>query len=71
MARYELESPEGKVWAATSTHVLVMVWAIGPGGRARWSHDRAAAIDDAKERVSAGVVPCDNEACDYCHPPEE
>src|SRR5688572_22772153 len=61
MRVYQLESPAGMVWSASSTHCLRVEW------REKDWKGRNEAVKDAIERMSHGVRACDNYDCDYCH----
>jgi len=57
---YQCEAPTGKVWAAASTHDMKVEWLKGD------SVYRDEAITDAVERLSLGLVDCDDEDCERC-----
>jgi hypothetical protein len=55
---YGIEAPQGYVWAATSTHEMILHWFKG---NQAWDN-----VQDAIERVTLGIVPCDDEDCEWC-----
>lgn len=61
-ASYNIDAPTGKVWAASSTHFLTVYW------RTNEEAYRNSSIVDALERMEMGMVECDDEECEFCHP---
>jgi hypothetical protein len=61
-ARYVVDAPYRKLWAASSTHGLVVTWQSGDGA------DKQDALKDALDRMEYGLTECDEAECDTCEP---
>ncbi|HYE16827.1 MAG TPA: hypothetical protein VEA69_00160 [Tepidisphaeraceae bacterium] len=59
-ASYNIDAPQGKVWAASSTHALAVYW------RTDEPAYRNDSIVDALERMEEGLADCDDPDCDIC-----
>jgi hypothetical protein len=58
-----IDAPDGKLWASDGLHCLV---------HSQWDDQPTIELwRDALERVRAGLEPCEDDECDYCHPETE
>ncbi len=69
-ASYNVDAPDGKVWACEFFHALHLDWHVGDGGRPTWPAEKQDALADAIERMGMGLEDCDDPECDSCHPGE-